>query len=140
MSRIQLKFPEQIQFKTMVPLRITDFNYGNHLGNDSMLSVIHEVRMQYFNHIGCTELDFFGSAIIMTDVAIVYKAEGFYGDELNFEVSVADVNKYGFDLYYKASKTVSQKTICEAKTGIVCFDYKSHKIQELPVAFVKKLI
>lgn len=139
MTRIQIHFPDKINFTTKIALQISDFNYGNHLSNDAVLRVMHEARMQFFKHIQCTELSFFGSAIIMADVAVQYKAEGFYGDHLEIKISVSDIHKYGFDLLYKGTAIERKKEIFIAKAGIVCFNYQSHKIQQLPQAFVNIL-
>ena len=46
MARIKLEMPEQFMGSFQVPVRITDINYGNHLGNDAFVSILHEARMQ----------------------------------------------------------------------------------------------
>ena len=78
MARIKIELPESFTFSCQVPIRITDINYGGHVGNDTVLSIIHEVRMQFFNNIGYTEMNFAGSAMIMADVAMEFKSELFY--------------------------------------------------------------
>ena len=50
MERIKLNLPEQFLFSTNIAVRITDINYGGHVGNDSFLSLIHEARQQFLNH------------------------------------------------------------------------------------------
>ena len=41
MARLQLTFPEdQFYYSTPMSVRVTDINAGNHLGNDSMISMI----------------------------------------------------------------------------------------------------
>ena len=137
MSRIQLNLPEKVIFTTSYQLRITDMNYGNHLGNDVVLSIAHETRMQFFKSINAIELDFFGCGLIMSDAAIIYKAEGFYGDELKIELMIDDLNKYGFDLYYRAIRKSDSKILFEAKTGILCFDYSIKKLKLFPDTFKK---
>ena len=42
MARIKLNMPENYLFRTEIPIRITDINYGAHVGNDSLLSIIHD--------------------------------------------------------------------------------------------------
>ena len=138
MPRLQLTLPEQFAFRTSLPVRITDINYGGHVGNDSILSMIHELRMRYLRHLGYNnELDVAGSALIMSDVAIVYKSESFYGDVLTAEVTPSDLHKYGFDLCYRLSNqaTGKVKVVAEAKTGMLTFDYSARKIMVLPEAF-----
>lgn len=142
MNRIQLKLPENIAFTCTIPIRITDINYGNHIGNDSVLSILHEVRVQYLMHLGFTELNVGGGAsLIMSDVAIEFKQEGFYGDILKVNIIIGDINRVGFDIYYTLQTFRNNNTIliAQAKTGMVCFNYQTKKIVSMPVQLLNKL-
>ena len=139
MARIKIEIPEKFFFKTEVSVRITDINYGGHLGNDSLLSIIHEARVRFLKHLGYTEIDVEGSGIIMSDVAIQYKAESFYGDELIIEIGVMDFSKIGCDIVYRISNKNFKKEIALAKTGIVFFDYKNKKVVDVPDKFKSKV-
>lgn len=46
MARVHVQIPAHTHFEATVPVRVTDLNYGNHLGNDALLSIMHEARMQ----------------------------------------------------------------------------------------------
>lgn len=118
---------------------VQHLNYGNHLGNDSLLSLIHESRVRFFNHLGYSEKDIAGTAVIMTDVAIVYKSEGFYGDRLLFHLGVADVTPKSFDIFYRVQNVSSGKDLAEAKTGILGFDYDTRKSKSFPTEFISKI-
>ena len=131
MARIKIEIPPKFTFSTHVPVRITDINYGGHLGNDALLSILHEARVQFLKQYGYTELNISGKSLIMADVGIEYKGEGFSGDLLTIEITATDFNKYGFDLIYRV-KNQESKLIALAKTGMVCFDYTSRKIAPLP--------
>src|SRR5688572_20541413 len=124
MARIKLALPSSYSFSTLIPIRITDLNYGNHLGNDAVLSLIHEARMQYLVSKGYTELELGGVGLIMSDAAIEFKAEAFYGDVLKAYVAATDFSKVGFDLYYKLVKGEEETIVAIAKTGMICFDYQ----------------
>lgn len=137
MARIQIDFPTQVQFSTQMTVRITDLNYGNHLGNDSVLSLIHEARVRFLQYMGYSELDLAGVGIIMSDAAIQFKKEAFYGDVLTIEVATGDFSRVAFDIYYRL-KIVDQE-IAVAKTGIVCFDYATRKVVAVPEAFLQKV-
>ena len=137
MPRIKLQLPEEFVFSTEIPVRISDINYGGHLGNDSVLSIIHEARLQFLKHFGYSEMDVEGAGIIMSDSVIVYKNEGFYGDLLTVEVTVGDFNNCGCDIFYRITNKKNQKEVVRAKTGIVFFDYKNRKISNVPDKFKK---
>jgi acyl-CoA thioesterase FadM len=139
MPRIKIELPEKFVFKTEIPIRITDINYGGHLGNDSILSIIHEARLRFLIHNGYSESNIEGIGIIMTDAAIQYKSEGFYGDELLVELTVTDFTSIGCDIVYRLSNKNSKKEIALAKTGIVFFNYEKRKTAPVPLEFKKKI-
>ncbi|EIJ42770.1 putative thioesterase [Beggiatoa alba B18LD] len=140
MARLTLDLPEQFAFTTEIPILIGHINYGGHVGNDAILSFIHESRLRYLKHLGyASELDINGLGLIMTDTAIIYKAEAFHGDILIAEVVCCDFNKYGCDFLFKLSSQQTQKEIARAKTGVVFFDYISRKVVNLPDSFLKKV-
>lgn len=136
MARIKLQLPETFYFFTKIPVRISDLNYGNHLANHVYLEMMQEARMQFLARFGYSEKDLAGVGVIMGDTAIVYKQECFYGDVLTIEVGVSDIGVRSFDLLYRFSKS-DNSLVCEAKTGMVCFDYASRKTVNVPEAFIK---
>jgi len=141
MPRIQLQFPEEARFSATIPIRITDLNYGAHVGNDTILTLIHEARVQYLHHHGFEELNVAGAGLIMSDAAIEFKTQLFYGSVLKVYVAATDFARVSFDLYYKLTTEASGKetVIALAKTGMVCFDYAAKKVVAVPEAAVKKL-
>lgn len=144
MARIKIDLPAQFSFSTSIPVRITDLNYGNHVGNDAILSIIHEARMQFLKNFGYTELEFAGAGMIMSDVAIEFKNELFYGDIILASVTTADLSKVGFDIYYKLEtvrETQGDKKILAAvaKTGMICYDYSKKKVIPIPDEAKKNL-
>ena len=135
MARIKIEMPDNYLFSTVMDVRISDINYGNHLGNDSVLSFVHEARTRFFRQYGYTEMGVEGLGIIMTDSAIVYKAEGFHGDQVQIDITVGDFNKYGCDIFYLMTNKATAVEIAHVKTGIVFFDYDARKVVTLPEQF-----
>lgn len=127
--RVKIQFPEHKLFSTDLRIRITDVNYGNHTGNDSMVGLLHEARLQWLVSIGFSELNAGGTSLIMADLAIAYKNETFYGDEITIEIYVDTITAKSFNLYYKVFKKNDPEMIeATAKTGMACFDYDERKI------------
>ncbi len=141
MPRVKISLPQKFSFTATIGIRITDLNYGGHVGNDTVLSLIHEARMQFLKHFNYTELEFAGTSLIMSDVAIEFKNEVFYGDVLTALVTANDFTRVGFDLFYKLIKTIENKEIVVAlaKTGMVCFNYTNRKVVALPPG-IKELL
>ena len=137
MARIKIELPEQFSFSTKIPIRITDLNYGGHVGNDTMLSMIHEARVQYLKSFGYEELNIEGVSLIMSDVGIEFKSELFYGDVITAFVTATDLSRIGFDLYYKLMR--EQTIVATAKTGMICYNYDTRKVVSLPTEVNEKL-
>jgi acyl-CoA thioester hydrolase len=142
MPKTKLLLPEHFPFSVEVPVRITDLNYGGHVGNDSVLSLIHEIRVQFLRHHGYGELDIAGVGMIMADVTIEFKSELFYGDTLRASVAAAEFSRVGFELYYKLEKKSGEKMVpvAFARTGMICYDYAQKKIVSVPKEVCTKLL
>lgn len=142
MARVKIEMPSAYRFSCTIPVRIGDVNYGKHVGNDAIVSILHESRMQFLASIGCTELDAFGTGMIMSDLAVLYKGEAFYGDQLTVEVTADELSSAGFDPFYRISTERDGKKIilAEAKTGMICFNYEQRKVARLPEALKQQLI
>jgi acyl-CoA thioester hydrolase len=141
MARIKIEIPEKIHDRLSISVRITDVNYGNHMGNDALVSIIHEARVQWLIKMGYTEMNIEGASIIMSDLAVCYLSESFYGDQLDISIAIGEISSAGFELYYLIETVREEKkiTVAKAKTGIVFYDYKSKKIAMVPNDFKTKI-
>jgi acyl-CoA thioesterase FadM len=144
MARIRIDLPGQFVFKTSIPIRITDLNYGGHVGNDKILSLIHEARVQYLAHLGFSEFAFAGAGLIMADAGLEFKNELFYGDTVIISVACANYSKVSFDIFYKLEKVSGNDTtktirVAAAKTTMACYDYANKKIISIPAEALEKL-
>ena len=62
MKECMSDFPEV--FHTVeLPVRITDINYGQHLGNDRLFALLHEARIQFLSQWGFSEIDAGGAGV-----------------------------------------------------------------------------
>jgi len=135
MTAIVIPLPRRYHYSTQTSIRITDINYAGHLGNDRVLSIIHEARMRFFKHYNYSEDNIEGVNTIMNNVAIQYKSQGYYGDRLLIEMAAADFHPFGFDIIYKLTNADNGTEIARATTGIVFFDYAEKKMQPVPERF-----
>lgn len=132
MPRLQLKPKDTYPFRTKITVRVTDLNYGGHLGNDSLISLIHEARCRFLASYGWTEMDCGGTALILGDAAVVYQGEAFGGDVLQFEAVAGESGRCGFRLFFRVTRISDQTAIALVENGMICFDYNKRKIQPLP--------
>jgi len=139
MARLQLNFPDdQYYYSTLLTVRVTDINAGNHLGNDSMISMISEARARFLFEYGVAETERDGTGIIVTDLATTYRAEAHARDQLLFEVGVMDFNKYGGDIIFRVTRPKDQKSVAMAKQGFVFYNYKTSQVVSMPEDFKGK--
>ncbi|RMH63078.1 MAG: thioesterase [Calditrichaeota bacterium] len=135
MARMGIAIPEGTPFQCRIPVRITDINYGGHLGNDSYLSILHDVRVRWLNALGYSELDIEGVGMVMNEALLQYKSEVFYPDTLLCSLFVDNVTRVGFDLVYVLESEQRGKRALIAKTGQVFYDYHKKKVARTPALF-----
>ena len=139
MARLKLEFPDELFcFSTQLTVRVTDINAANHLGNDSMISMISEARARFLYENGMPELDADDTGIIVTDLATMYRAEAHARDVLVFEVGVMDFNKYGGDIIFRITRPKDRTLVAMAKYGFVFFNYKRSEVVPMPEEFRAK--
>ena len=142
MARIKIELPKKCIATFKIPVRITDINYGNHVGNDSLVAIIHEARMQFLHQHGYTELDVSGTSLIMNELFVEFKNEAFYKDQLEVKIFAGEIFKVGFEFFYSLSTTRDKSSllIANAKTGMVCFNYEEKKLILVPEELKKILL
>jgi acyl-CoA thioester hydrolase len=141
MSRIKIDLPEHFSFSTSFSVRITDLNYGSHVGNDKVLAFLHEARVRFLKKLGYSELNMEGVGMIMADAALVFKNEMYYGEELLISIQPVEFSRVGFDLVYKIEKKSEELIllVAIAKTSMICYDYELKKVVSLPEDAKNKL-
>lgn len=138
MPRIKIELPAAFPFSTEIPIYIGHINYGHHLDNAQLMSLVSEARVRFFKFLGYTELDVEGVGIIVADVAAQYRSEAFHGETLLVRMAANDFNKYGCDLVWQLADKDSGREIARGKHGIMFFDYTERKPTAVPPAFIAK--
>ena len=134
MARIKIDFPDNIIAFIKLKVRIGDINYGNHVGNDAFVSLIHEARLQWLLQNNFSEINAGGTGLIMADLGIEYKKEAYYGEEILIEIGTGEIARVSFELYYQLSTERNQEKVllAKAKTGMVCYNYDLKKTVSVP--------
>ena len=130
MPRVKLELPSNSLGTFLIPVRITDINYGNHVGNNAIVEIIHEARVQFLRSHNFTELNAGGVALIMNELVVEYKNESFYNDQLNVVVFCGEITRVSFEIFYEISVMRDQINIiiAHAKTGMVGYNYEEKKV------------
>jgi len=134
MARIKIDFPDNIIASIKLKVRIGDINYGNHVGNDAFVSLIHEARLQWLLQNNFSEINAGGTGLIMADLGIEYKKEAYYGEEILIEIGTGEIARVSFELYYQLSTERNHEKVllAKAKTGMVCYNYDLKKTVSVP--------
>jgi acyl-CoA thioesterase FadM len=135
-ARLNLQFAEdQFCYTTTLTVRITDINAANHLSNDAMISMISEARARFLYDYGITEPAAGETGVIVTDLATTYRAESHARDQLQFDIGLTDLNRYGGDIIFRITRPADGTLIAMAKSGFVFFDYRAAKVAPMPADF-----
>lgn len=134
MPRLKINLPKKILASVSIPVRITDINYGDHVGNHAIVEIIHEARVQFLQKHQFTEFDIAGTALIMSELLVAYKNESFYNDILEINIYCGEITRVAFELFYKVStkRNGEEIIIALAKTGMVCYNYELKKVNKVP--------
>ena len=139
MPRIQIELPVQFPFTTEITLYLSHMNYGGHLDNALLLTVVSEARARFFQSLGYSELDVEGVGIIVSDAALQYRSEAFHGEVMIVSMGAADFGSKGCDLLWCMNEKSTNREVARGKTGIVFFDYATRKVTQVPANFRARL-
>lgn len=138
MSRITLDFPAPAIYSHPLRLRIDDINYGQHLGHDTLVSLLHDARCGWLASHGLTELTVDGESLgwVVAELVVNYRAEAFYADELEVELAIGEIGSKGAEIYHRLVRKDGVE-IAVAKVGVVFFDYVARKAAAVPENFIQ---
>ncbi len=136
---VRLKEQETYEYEYEKIVQVGDINYGGHLGNDALVRILHEARINMLHSMGFTELDLGDgeTGIIMAELVVNFKAESFMMDRISVFCHVGEISNISFRMYYKV--TDEDKLIAIAETEIVSFNYTKKQIADVPTAFINAL-
>ena len=132
MPRVKLIEQPEYEFSYPIILQPRDINYGGHLGNDSIVVLVNVARVNMLRSMGFSENDLGDgrTGIIMSDLVVNYKAEGFLFDDLTVDTHIGEVQSSSFRIFHRISRGGTR--IALAETGVVTFDYSNHKVGKAP--------
>ena len=139
MARILFDLPERFGFTTELQVYISHVNYGGHLDNAQLLSLVSEARVRFFQALGYREGHIEGTAVVVGDLMAQYKSEGYHGETLRIEMAATDFNRYGFDLQFRMRELLTGREVALGKTGIVFIDRQSRRVTPIPASMRERL-
>ncbi len=135
MQRTNLDLPSAFPFETRLDVRVGDINYGGHLGNDALLTLLQEARLRFLAAKGFSETNAGGCGLAMVEALVQYRAQAFRDDRLKIEVAIGGLSRVGFDVFYRVTREGDGMEIARARTAMVFFDYARGRLSSMPDAF-----
>ncbi|XZG68725.1 acyl-CoA thioesterase [Chitinibacteraceae bacterium HSL-7] len=132
MARLRIPHPARPIFTTTLEIRVSDVNYGSHLGNDRLLALLHEARVRFLSCYGVQETgnDHY-PGIILLDVSLAFASEAFLGEVLEIDIALSELQRGSFTLHYGA-RAGDGRSVATATSTCVFFDYTHRKVAAVP--------
>lgn len=135
MERVKLEFPEDaIVHRQPLSVRITDMNYGRHLGHDTLVSLLHEARIQAFGALGLTEWDMGGFPSVVADLAVQYQSEARWPDALVVETAIPEPVGKSLVVYHRVCHAEGGRPVATARLNVVLVDPAKGRSVAIPDA------
>ncbi|QJQ94772.1 MULTISPECIES: thioesterase family protein [Halomonadaceae] len=123
MERVHVEFPtEAILHRHALSVRITDMNYGRHLGHDSLISLLHEGRVAALSSLGLNEWDIDGCPSVVADLAVQYQSEARWPDELIVETAIPAPQGKALMVYHRMRRAQDERLVATARVSLLFID------------------
>ncbi|MEM4271294.1 MAG: thioesterase family protein [Candidatus Pacearchaeota archaeon] len=137
MSKNNVVFPEHVEFSTEVSIRKIDLSMDLHVSFATILDLVFEAHLQFFEYLGYSVTNIHGRSIIFANLTIDYQGELFYKDKVQIDVSVNNMQEKFFDLYFRLTKN-EKEPVASVKIRVLFFDYDQRKVVAIPKEFREK--
>ncbi|MBS9404711.1 acyl-CoA thioesterase [Halomonas sp. TRM85114] len=135
MERVRLQFPEaDLVHRHPLTVRITDMNYGRHLGHDALVSLLHEARTHALRSLDLSEADLGGHASVVADLAVQFQAEARWPDALVVETALPAPRGKAIAAYHRVLREDDGRIVATARLNLLLLDSVSGRPAVVPDA------
>lgn len=137
MPRVKLSDLSAYPYQIELGVRVTDINYGGHLGYDRLLGLAHEARIHLLEQLGASELDLGDgrTGVVAVDLQVLYQGLAFRGDRLRFEIGIAELRSTSFRLAHRVRRASDGGEIARLEICLAAYDAAAQRPTVLPEAF-----
>jgi acyl-CoA thioester hydrolase len=141
MSRLVIPLPEKFIFCTEIPIRIGDINRASHLSHVNLIQILEEARARFVVSLGYKdEVNISqGKGFILADLQIIFEGQSHYGQTLQIEIGITDIEEKSFSLVYLITNSENRSRVAIARTTILTFDYREQKVISISEDLRQKL-
>ncbi|MGM0988369.1 MAG: acyl-CoA thioesterase [Pseudomonadota bacterium] len=133
MERVRLSFPTgDVMHRHPLTVRVTDMNYGRHLGHDALVSLLHEARVAAFATRDLREWDLGGYPCVAADLAVQYQAETRWPDALVVETAIPEPGRKAIGVYHRILRERDGATVATARLNLLLVDPRDGRPVAIP--------
>lgn len=118
-------------FTIDIPVRISDVNYGCHLGHAELIKITHQARLKFFKEYSLKENDLNGSGIIIKTLHVEYKGESFFDDMLHVSIFINRVERASCEFLYHITKNDDKPVATVLETALF-MNYNTRRLTRVP--------
>lgn len=115
-----------IEYIDTIQPRISDINYGGHVGHVELINLLHEVRVKFLYLYSLKETDINGHVLIMHNLNVTYINQVFWNNKLEIKMKIkADRARILFD--YKIYNITLQNEAAIAAAKMVLLNKEKER-------------
>lgn len=126
-----------IEYIDIIEPRISDINYGGHVGHVELIYLLHEIRVRFLDKYSLQETDINGHVLVMHNLNLTYKNQVFWNNKLEVNMKTK-IDGVKIIFAYHVINTTREKEAAMATMTMVLLDKKRGKPIK-PDIFVKIL-
>lgn len=119
-------------YTNKVIIRVSDLNYGQHLGYAQLVSLLHQTRVQFLHQYALNEFNIENTQLLIKELEVSYTNEAFLLDELKFSLSFSQKKKTTMTLQYDIFNTTRNNNTAKATETCLFISNKTKKITRTP--------
>jgi acyl-CoA thioesterase FadM len=141
MPRVKLQEQREYEFHYDVTVQVRQINFTGHLDHKAVIEIIHDARATLLHSLGLSEQNLGDghTGIMMVDLVINYKEEGFSFDQLKVDTHVGEISEKSFRMFHRIMKQGGGAMVALAEMGFIIYDYSKRAISSMPESFLKAL-
>lgn len=127
----------KIEYIEIIKPRISDINYGGHVGHVELIHLLHEVRVKFLRKYHLNEIEINGGSLIVRELQIKYLNQSFWNDELKIHLTLETV-RAKIIFHYSIYNISKNNMTANAEINMVLMNKDNQKLSK-PNIFLERL-
>lgn len=124
----ELKFDDEVfVFETVMRVRNTEIDVGQHLTLESLITLLAEARARFLYSRGIKEINSDYQGLIISNLQLNVVSRVRAREELLFEVGVEQISDKSGDMAIKVTRMYDGSLVAKARKSFIQYDYRSNK-------------